>query len=991
MFGENLIVILEFIMGILKDKLDNNEIKEKLLKNKELVKKVGLTPEDIDVILEDFWFHDFYNCFIGLPEIFNLLENYLVSKKLKKVERPLFYQYILDSYIENETTQNKLFKLGYELENKQTNTLPEKDFIRLYKDFNIEETDIKKLIKGNLDSEKPSEIGFIHHTFQEFLAYKYIQQNRNLFEQSMVLQLDNITAFRASWINVLRFFLESDTKNKILSWFTSFLSKNKSSLTERVTELITFIKTEGVSEKNKNKVFDLIYYSYKEKSIWLPVWSRNDLWKFIEEKQLDFLKKELESAKNQGDKDPYIILGNITPLIGPLYKNKPFLFNPIDKKYWLDFLINGAISTEGNGVLQRGALSSLEDFKDISVLEKVKSSFEFEDSLVKEAFLQLCTEIDADSPVSVEYFVKAIKQDIDIYGRWGLYEIKEKSSVIYFLNQLINDENFLKNFLDKESIFGGNRDKEKTDRILIELINKFGRSSEEIVILLKKVIQRCLELDHGYYCNRSYFIAEIGKTVIKEDSEYLNKIFVDIKNSEDIVKRFVDYEDFLISVTDNDNKNNIIIFLKKFEGIEELKTHIKNSIDRINWKFTSKNESTKETIAIEKKKEAKKIIGQFRKKFILKEQKFVTDVFKFYLENENVLKSNLKESDRNNLKKLIETLLNNLNPKKTEVVFVNPASTRNYKIAPYTHYYGDLLRVTLKTEGKEFLQKFKQKIIDFIPFSYYEDQKTILECIENITDKDLKNVNEIYNPRKNNQARYLLPESYIYIVGEILEKGTVLESPPEILKSFINDTTVKISKNTKQLALMQLGKFMQKGVGLDKRYLLKIFKDNVAKNSKEDSYKLAEITNEYLIKIFKDKYAFLWRFNELKFRAKPFKHAAGFHSVGNIEEELSSRYFSKPIEELSGKEYLPYFIDLLDFTVSLLSRKDSEDYWEYINYLWKIVDSYNRNSVKLSDFKIYQQIKEWFENRKIDGKLAWFGRYLEETYDIYISNLGVKK
>ncbi|MGI5826098.1 MAG: hypothetical protein ACOX50_01645 [Patescibacteria group bacterium] len=91
--------------------------------------------------------------------------------------------------------------------------------------------------------------------------------------------------------------------------------------------------------------------------------------------------------------------------------------------------------------------------------------------------------------------MEGIKSGIKIYGRYGLYEITTKKAIKQLLKYLAEDQVFLEEFVDEESIFDAS--KEKGDQKLIEHIGKFI-SDGTTISLLKKIIFNAFEDKNGY-------------------------------------------------------------------------------------------------------------------------------------------------------------------------------------------------------------------------------------------------------------------------------------------------------------------------------------------------------------------------------------------------------------------------------------------------------------------------------------------------------------
>jgi len=983
-------------MGILKGRLDNSEIKDALLSNDILINKIGFTEEDADEILQTFWFHDFYNSFLSFPLVYECLEKYLISNSTNKVNRNDLYEFIIATEID-EGCRDKLYSLGFILELFQQNGLEEKAFYSLCKQLKIPRNKLpsKLILKEVVNGVE--QIQFLHHSLQEYLAYKYLVTQKNtldLVKSTVVLEQEGIQAYKSTWSGVVRFLLFSGNKSDVLQWLVTFLSKNPINLTDDLADLLTSIETADLNVNLLRDIFELIYKHYQRNAIWIPVWTRLHLWRFIYPDFKNVLKEDTEISENTScdSERSYVARGNVASLIGPIIENRSDFFTKTEKDWWYRLLVSCAISKEGNGVLQRQALSSLEAYKKEDVLDKTKDAYEFNAQLVKEAYLQLCYTVAPNSEFSIDYFVRAIKEGHVIYGRMGIYEITKTKSISYLIDKFISDTSFLQQFLDKESIFGGQREKERTDRVLLQRISDSIHEDPAVLKKLKELAKAGIALECGYYARRSYFVSEIIKLITNADDDYIKQIFEDIKTSSDPRVRLIDYEEVFPFILTDENlqffSDEVVPFAKNHNlpRYGYLVDPYRRTPEIVNALEDKSSDVNIEDVGIARDLRSEEIYKEFAQKLEPEKGRFSTDVFDFYLNNEDIISEQLKKEDKDKLLTLISNILENASPEKIQVRITDKTSGgKHYTITPYASYFGGVVRLSLKLNGKEFLKKYRQKIINFIPFAYYNDQQTILDVVDKVTDADLEDVNKIYSPKSENEGRYLIPGSYTYVIKQFLGRGCKFETPLQILKTFVEDGLLEPYE--KRSALELIGAFMENGIGRDEDYLTNLFEKHINDTTEAGKY-MTEVSNRLLIKIFYDPFSISWRFQEIKASASPFEREEGVHSVGPIEEELDDMYFAKPLMELQELRFMPNYIDLLDFSVSLLSRKDHSDYWNYINYLWRIVTQYVKGLTYLKTFEPYFKLKNWYELREGVNRINWFGKTLEDIFNFYVFELG---
>ncbi|MBU4431383.1 hypothetical protein KKB16_04760, partial [Patescibacteria group bacterium] len=79
---------------------------------------------------------------------------------------------------------------------------------------------------------------------------------------------------------------------------------------------------------------------------------------------------------------------------------------------------------------------------------------------------------------------------------------------------------------------------------------------------------------------------------------------------------------------------------------------------------------------------------------------------------------------------------------------------------------------------------------------------------------------------------------------------------------------------------------------------------------------------------------------------------------------------AKSLFRLGSNEYKDYFFELLDYSAELLN-KDSKAYWQYVNYLWRIVVGYFAG-LENKNLDLIKGLEEWlYKNRSVD-RINWF-------------------
>ncbi len=979
----------------LKGKLDSQEIKQKI---NECIYPSGYKPADdlVDDILNQFWFQDYFNSFISDPVFLDHLLNFLEDKKPKAFNRYDFYKYFYDAILPKIPTFQAL-ALAFEI--NQTDNLPLQEFKKLIKKYEkdlsfkiLEEKHLAKIDKRD-DGEY---FVWVHHSITEFPAAEHILNSNDpliRFQELAVINQEGVVAIKPSWYGVLRFLLESPKKTIFSEWLLSFLEKHPENIDKDITELIVQ-ENQKASAILQKRTFNLVYGSYFNRLNWIPAWARKRLATFVDKDIYSRLKKDIEEQENKTA--TFVRRGNAISIVGGMLEYKSPLLTQKEKEFWKKTMIDFANDENENGVLQRHSLDALAYYHDPAIIPLVTKNHYNRDKLVRDAFFEFCYESAPNSQEAINFMIVGIKNGETIYARQGLYEITTKGAIIYFLKQVAKDEEFWKSFLKHESIF----DKESGDKKLIITIQKF--LDDEIVGLLKQIIYTVFNIKDIYREERSNFLKTIFLSINSNDPNYLFELVENIKGEENIDRLFYDYRYFIALLVTKDN------VAKFFEAISPTSERRKRDAEKI--VYTAKgrngeigNEAYEKAVAVglveevrgdtpqqewekEQQKRKKKLYADFLQRLEPSEGKFMTDVFRFFLNNRKELEP-LGTKDKMRLVKLaIDEGIKKIEPKKFIVTIPKKEQGGNsFTWSNPASYYGDILDFIREFAPQE-LEKNRQKIIDFIPYTFAPSQ--ILSALPEIKDKELEFITKVMMGEvEKNDSRYLVPNSYIYMMEEYAKKGCKLPSVKAILQSFVEDDVMKDYE--KKSALRALRYFIDVDDLETKKWLEDIF----AKREKDEPHKnLATVANELLIRVYHDESAINWRFEQIKI-PKEFDSRAldGIvHSVGPVEEEFMSFKFARPLMELQDASYLPKFLDLITYSSKVIEEKRNEKYWDYVNYLWKIAIYFVENLKFNKSFWPLTTLESYVEAIKYK-ELNWLRNGVSNLRSNYIAYIGKNK
>lgn len=968
-------------------KLDNREIKRLILARAvELTKKID--PGFVEKIIDQFWFHDFYNSFVADKTYFDQLLKYLEKTGFEQFNCYDYYFFLFDN-LTKKLDRPGLHRLALAFELQQSDRLKPDEFKRLISQLKLsgEKFGIEALKRNHLVKvDKVENVEYViweHHTLTEFLTAEYLLTKEYAvqeFEQLTVLKQEGVVAFKPSWSGVLRFLLESAQQKEILDWLLTFMKQFPDNFSDELGELITFIIDQADGE-TQTRIFNLTYSFYFERLTWLPIWTRNSLHKFIDKSAYKRIREDIKKWTNKTE--TFVRRGNAAAIIGGMLENNHSLINATEKKFWKNKLIKFIVKPDddGNGVLQRHCLEALKTYKDEHIIQQLRplNLLDAQDSLVRETFVELCFST-PNSQQATDVFIEGLKKGSDIYARHGLYLITEKRWLKYFLKKITEDEQFLKAFLNHESIF----DKENGDRQLINRLKELKDKSS--LKILKKLFFNFLKLEHFHYVEKSNFVKQICLMIGKLDQNFLFEILYEIKSVEQdkIFHRFFDFEEFIAVILTPENCEAY------FKAIKDLPEQVKNRAEfaiytakRVNGKVGEKvyrmavklgkikptdaqrQPESWEKMELKRKQER---LNQFLK-LLGKKKMFFTNVFQYYLQSKDELNEFFKTNKGKNAKKRLIYLAANgvkkIEPIKFKVTIEDKTAKKFHWPVPAS-YFGDLLDV-VNLFKPELIRQNRQRLIDFIPYAFSDDMGRIMEMVEKISDRDLKFVNRMMKNPKDDR-RYLVPGTYIYLIGHYAKKGCKLFSTKEVLISFIDDPNLPDYEKRNSLENLEL--VIKKPDAKFKEYLIKLFKI-----SKDDGLK--KIANALLISLYKDEAAMDWRFNQLKqpIEFDKRKIEGMEHSVTKGERELDTLAFAKPLIELNEEKYLLKFFDLVDFSIDFIEKKkpmvEKNKFFEFQYYTWNILFAFIEKLKVNGSFNPLIYLKSFINKRVKKQNTNW--------------------
>jgi hypothetical protein len=969
-----------------RNEIDSNKTKAII---KKAAKSAGyeFTDKQADEVIEQFWTIDGYNTLLAKPQFSKILAELLVESKLKFPGRYDFYTYLFNRYIGNDVqVWDGAMQLALRMEQLQVNELPKAQFVRTIEGIltksNLTADGLIGKIKEIL-REEGDNIGFSHHTVQEYLAAHYVLAQANSLqfaEELTILKVKEMVAVKPSWYGVLRFLFESKNGSEYVNWILEIAEEYKENVDQNFANYLTALNPQSLKPQIVDRIFNLIYREIQAKRIWLPVWARINLGKFCSTRTYPRLKADIVEAGSETD--IFVRKGNVTSIVEELIKLNSPLLDESEKTFWKNKLIEFAIDPNPNGVLQREALSALKLFKDASVIKHLDAAFTG-DKLKRESYLDLCSALAPNAPETVSALVAGFKADLAIHARYGLYQLKTPESLGQLLEYFVTDAHFAKEFLDDESIFSHKDD--NGDKELIAHIAAALKKDLTLLPKIKSAIYAIVEDGKHFHADDSPFVRALTKMASQYDVSLLQEILIRVKQISPADHGVFRYSSIISSLLTPDN---VIEYWSAMADIVQQRSyHVAQviyrarSISKLGELAYKKAVSQGIIERIPKSKpktvEPNKLeYERFYELYEPKPDKYYPEVFEFFADHYSQLKAKIKAEEIARLEKIaFEDWLEKLDPRDIKLTITrNPDGTRTstYSITSWTAHFGSIIKAA-KILNPQRLSLHRQKIIDFIPFAYSEEQQIILDTIDTIADPELEFINSTYLD-KSKDVRYLRPQAYSYLIEKFLEKGSALPSTQRVLQSFVEDR--EMDSNDRAAALETLRAYLT-SLPNGKKYLQTIFSDN------PNESKLSELANAYLITIFKDEQATLWRLEQIQRRAQPYEGVEGSHEISAIERELDDMTFASPLLNAPAS-MLPSFIRLLDYSLTL---KIESKFRSYKGYIWRIITGFLNNLPLQDRYAAYRQIATWYKHKTAVPESNWFAYNLEEIRSSLISDL----
>ncbi|MBD3341460.1 MAG: hypothetical protein GF353_20315 [Candidatus Lokiarchaeota archaeon] len=959
----------------------------------------SLSHKDIEKIITLFSRSD-AELILKVPRYLFLLTSYIEKNSIDnigKITRADLFEHFIYSKLEIEASkiaeeEREYFKENYKrvleklaliMEIYQTNIIKKDELITFFDDIKSNLTIIlqdrinlnmfyeKSILKDSVDH-----IEFENTEFQKYLAAKEISRlgknKRILFELAVEPVMKEIFP---SWFNTLQFLVDMDIS--LVKPLLEFNRKRENKITEdeEYHRLLTNVNMNRLDLEDRKAIFEQVFHYYQWAGQWLSWDVARNLALYFDASQQNLFENYLNEAEKLSDAETKeVCLSNIAKIVGYIVGEN--ILSPESKENWKTRLIDFANLNSANKVLSRTAIYSLANFNDEAVINKIAPAWEYGDSLVKDAFMTFCQEVNPNNSLSIEYFVKGTIFNT-IGARYGIWEITEYKSIIELLGHFIKNEEFLYYFFENESIY------KDRDYVIINNINNVW--DEEVYNKIHQVIIRSFESRFYYLAENSDFIQKLSGLCKQHNINYLSKLISCIKNSETLNTIFYSLFDLLASLVEKEDVKQFIDSMSEnglenysFSLLRQIKYSSRSDADIVfeEGRKYLQSEYDGFEVSLRKKEEKDNSIDRVYRDFQIRLKSSSTySIFDFYYDNREYLDNMITQQEKERLIDLVmNKVFKNIDPGNEYFNMVQEEGKRKFKISHSKILFGNCILIAdhLKLNVKEY----RKKILNYVPFSFSEHLNAIFTLIQNITSEEIESLIDVYASRSDDRWRYM-PRNFI----RFAEKYKIEHAVP-VLRKFVTEDTFDRSEREEALVATE-------SINPNESFLKEIFTKYENDNNTQ-AKSLALTANKLLIEKHQNDEAIVWRFKQLIARAFPVatKDLNILQTKSSKESELNDKYFAAPILKLKEAKYEPMFFDLLEESFIIYKRKDQQS---YATYLWEIVCSYFDNRKEERTYKPLQNLESVIQKHYTEPAINWFRYKLQELRRSYLNYIGNQK
>ncbi|MDR3547752.1 MAG: hypothetical protein P4M11_05720 [Candidatus Pacebacteria bacterium] len=964
------------------------------------------TKADVDALFQRVIQFSHGRLVIQIPRYLFLFEEFLEGKNIsdvKQISRNELFEHFIYSKLEIEAKKNSteemtpivkrlLEKLALTMEIYQANTITYDELVTFFDDLDsdlklvvLTQLSIETLLNNSIlqrSKEDADKLEFDNAEFQEYLAAKEITRLTEPRRAAFNFAADsNAGEIYPSWLNTLSFLMdmEPDMLGQLLD-FSGIRNGTFKIVDESFLTFLSRINPTPIPVPVRERLFNDVLDYHEMALQWIPGQLTSALPGFFSPPLEVSLKTRLVAAEAETGTTQFVRIANLLYVVAYLLRSKITL----DTSYWRAKLIQYASLPSVNSVLVRHALLGLECLGDSSVIEELPDMTR-EESLIVQAFISMCTELDPNNPRSVDYFVATVKRN-DLHGRYGLYGITEAEAIKHFLRAYNADERFRREFLDDTSIF-----KEQD----LQIVDHIGAVADaEIRDLAMEAIIVSVHYSVAYTRERSSFVSGLMIFLHEGNPDFVSELIRRIRASEGGETGLYFAQEFFTNLLSEEDIPSYIdamveagsqswtimqtMIQIKLSGRESADAIYEAGRERLLESYTEYEAARARPAVQEDNRHDERLISQFRLSLEPSPGKYMTRVFYDYNHSTEKLEELMTPEEKERFDTLItgSALLHDpANRGLTITAEADDGNTRSYTASGAAQVYGDAL-IAAKRRGID-IAPFRRQIARFIPFAHNEELKTVFELIPDFTVEEIGPMIAIYHDRDTDLWRYQ-PDNFV----EAAEKYNLTDAAP-IVRDFVKESGFRKHDRIEALSVTD---FLQP----DAEFLEEIF-DLYVDSESTDEKEIASAANGLLITRHDNYEAVTWRLAQLKVRAPEYTSSPLVSGVVRAvtpfdEETRYGKTFAKPLMEFKNPSFEEQYLALLDDALEIWAQGDK--YHGYAQYLWDIVYAYIDNLKERGSYKPLRHLEVKIASLGKKDGANWLASRMVQLRRAYLSSIG---
>lgn len=977
------------------DYLESRNIDKKTINEIEKKSKLGNLFEFLEVPRYLYYFSELIKD-KNINEIINLsrveIFEHFIYRKIDK-ERDKKYP-----ESENHTIKRVLEELALVMKIFQVSLISKDDFFTVFKELNlgniftgnelIEKLCYKSLLKDNIDY-----LEFENQEFLDYLASKELSRFEKIEQVFFDIAVEpHLKEVYTPWFYVMPFVLEQNPN--MINIILDFLEKNFNKiLREEYFEVLVNIDIKFLDEKIRLRIFNLVFDYSMEHNQWIYHYA-NKLIYFYDEKE--HYQKIIDSM-NGDVEDNNIQIRNAIDIIDNL--SKKGLLNSSQIEFWKEkFLEWLKLDVKKFKNLHRAIISSCATImkNDFDWIKSIYFIFEIGIDVQYE-YSRACYKINQNDNFSIDVYFRSDNQfkknNTDRVSRLDdnvkyISKVSSVDGIKYILKKLTSSNS--KEYLTY--IFSNSYRSKFQDDLKQFIFNIRNNLNNEIIELLEILLIELVKLRTRYEKHSKYLFQQILKILIEKNANFLF-VFIDelYKLYENKELYYSDFQDIiemeLSKYFDDKNFDKIYKKLITFEfgkrNIEDLFTYRLIFNERLDEKVKSKieqiyKEELKEVEKSNKKyknkrerDEKNRQLGLFRQwehKLEPEAEKFITDLFKFYINNKEALQSYEKfEDNRKRTIQLAKNVIKFNNPLDGKVETSESSSTI-WGIL----YYKAAIELLYK-ENIEFTSE-EQDLIDnvfrYLPFDINSEYESTLKLAKNPSSQAIQDILDVYSGKRKDNLDIYHPQSFL----EIYKQTNIKEAEPILLEMFKKS---------------EINEYIRKRIIeiLPKEILTQdVIYQYIEEQGESDIFYEKLLIN--LIKKFDDKEAINKAFEIVIKKGKETEISENQTSLFGTALELDHGYSNELALVLTQIDYdIEKDKELLEIVVELRNQGKSVNGYFFEEIVFRHIKYLNHKN----SFGPLIEIEKFLQENKSKKNLYFFEYKFKELKQIYLDNLSKPK